>query len=84
MCAVNEQNNRSAILEAREMYVSRMNNGLIPQQFSTDELQKQHEEALTLATNHLHSLRNRPTQESEDSHLEQLLLVSLFLQFTSS
>ncbi|CAB3241115.1 unnamed protein product [Arctia plantaginis] len=73
MCAVNEQNNRSAILEAREIYLLRMNNGFMQQEFSSDELLRQHEEALNLATNHFHSLRNRPTQESEDAHLEQLL-----------
>lgn len=72
LCIVNEQNNRAATLEAREIYMSRMKDELTRTGVSSDVLNAQHDKALAEALNHFHSHRNRPTEEPEDSHLEHL------------
>ncbi|CAB3241116.1 unnamed protein product [Arctia plantaginis] len=72
LCTVNEQNNRNATLEARELYLTQMKDGVDQQGVSSEALRARHEEALHAATRHFQSLRNHPTQEQTDPDLEQL------------
>ncbi|XP_075976680.1 atlastin-3-like [Anticarsia gemmatalis] len=72
LCAVNEQNNRNAELEAREVYLSRMKEEACQAGVSSDELKRQHEKALAEAIKHFHSYRNRRTEHEDDPVVEQL------------
>lgn len=59
-------------MEARELYLTQMKDGVDQQGVSSEELRSRHEEALNAATRHFQSLRNQPTQEQTDPDLEQL------------
>ncbi|CAB3256283.1 unnamed protein product [Arctia plantaginis] len=73
LCIVSEQNNRTAILESRDIYQTHMKYAGDQKGVSSDELKRQHTMGSDKAINHFHSLRNRRTEEAHDPDEERLL-----------
>lgn len=72
MLVLNEQNNRSSTLEARDLYQSLMKDAANQKGVSSEELKRQHVKASDKAITHFKSFRNKPTEETKDSDLERL------------
>lgn len=81
--AVNEQNNKSAVMEARDMYVTRMKQLMDQAGVSSELLQSQHQGALDAAQKLLRNKRNRASKREDDPYVEQLLeeIIDCFTDF---
>ncbi|KAH9628403.1 hypothetical protein HF086_015933 [Spodoptera exigua] len=73
LCVINEQNNKSSVMEAREVYVRRMKLEMDQSGVSSARLSKQHQEAVEVATNSFYTMRSLSTRREDDAHLQRLL-----------
>lgn len=83
LCVINEQNNKSSVMEAREAYVRRMKLEMDQSGVSSERLSTQHREAVDFATTSFYARRNLPTRREDDPHVERLLqdIDEYFLEF---
>ncbi|KAJ8736061.1 hypothetical protein PYW08_006717 [Mythimna loreyi] len=72
LCTVNDQNNKSAVQAAREMYVTRMRNELDPAGISSDKLKALNRQVFEDAQQFLRKQRNCPTEDDDDPYMDQL------------
>ncbi|CAH0695498.1 unnamed protein product [Spodoptera exigua] len=73
LCVINEQNNKSSVMEAREVYVRRMKLEMDQSGVSPARLSQQHQEAVEVATNSFYTMRSLSTRREDDAHLQRLL-----------
>ena len=73
--AINDDNNKTAVLAARDAYVTKMKSEMNQAGVSSDKLRAQHEEACSKAEEHLEQQRNRPSNHDDDPYLKKLLEV---------
>lgn len=72
LCNINAQNNRSAVMEAREQYVTSMKLRVDVAGTSSDRLAANHKRSQDAAAEHFLNKRNRPSNYGEDEYLESL------------
>lgn len=77
LCAVNDKNNKSAVLAARDLYMSRMRSELdqAGAGVNSEKLEALNRRTLDDAKAFLETQRNRPTCHNDDPFLEQLMQV---------
>ncbi|CAH0695497.1 unnamed protein product [Spodoptera exigua] len=73
LCVINEQNNKSSVMEAREVYVRQMKLEMDQSGVSSARLSKQHQKAVEVATNSFYATRSLSTRREDDPHVELLL-----------
>ncbi|CAH0592822.1 unnamed protein product [Chrysodeixis includens] len=83
LCNINAQNNRSAVMEAREQYVTSMKLRVDVAGTSSDLLASNHQKAANSAAEHFLNKRNRPSNYDEDEYMESLTeeMETCFLDF---
>lgn len=75
LCVVNEQNNKSAVLGARDVYVTRMKLQMDHTGVSHNKLEAQNQQAREDATAFLVKQRNRTSDQEDDPYVQKLLEV---------
>lgn len=75
LCAINEQNTKSAMLEARNMYVTSMRLQMDNAGISSNKLEAVNLRALNEANELFYKHRNRETQQGDDFYVQKLVQV---------
>ncbi|KAF9798908.1 hypothetical protein SFRURICE_007314 [Spodoptera frugiperda] len=73
LCVINEQNNKSSVMEVREVYVRRMKLEMDQSGVSSERLSTLHRDAVDFATTSFYARRNLSTRRDDDPHLQRLL-----------